>query len=142
METKTCSRCGEEKPLVDFHLRSKKEPWPKSACKDCHRERARGYWVKNPLPKEAQREKNLQSAFGIGIKDYEALLEKQGNRCAICEIDTCASGRNFAVDHDHKTGKIRGLLCKFCNTALGQFKENQTSLLKAVEYLKGNTNGY
>lgn len=142
METKVCTRCKLEKPLGDFHLRSKKEPWLKSACKECHRERARGYWREKPLPKEVQRERNLQRSFGLSIKDYYNLLEKQGSRCAICEIDTCESGRNFAVDHDHVTGKIRGLLCKLCNTALGQFKDNQTVLLKAVEYLKRNENGY
>ena len=141
METKQCSRCREVKPLTEFHLRSKNEPWPKSACKNCHRERARGYWKKKPLPKEIQRERNLQKAFGIGISDYNRILEAQDNCCAICGVNSCAAGRNFAVDHCHKTGIVRGLLCKFCNTALGQFQDNPVILHKAIKYLEKYKNG-
>lgn len=141
METKVCSRCFEEKQTSEFHLRSKKEPYPKSACKDCHRERAKDYWRKNPLPKEVQRERNLQRSFNIGVGDYNNLLESQGACCAICGIGACSSGRNFAVDHDHSTGKIRGLLCQSCNTALGQFKDNQKILQSAILYLERNKDG-
>lgn len=141
MEIKTCTLCGESKPVGDFHLRSKKDPRAKSACKECHRQRARAYWVKNPLPKSVQRERNLKKSFGMNLEDYDSLLEKQGGSCAICGIKRCESGRNFAVDHEHLSGRIRGLLCKHCNTALGQFKDNPTALLKAVEYLKRNENG-
>jgi hypothetical protein len=141
MDTKQCSRCKEIKPVGEFHLRSKTQPWPKSACKDCHRERAKGYWKKNPLPKEVQRERNLKKSFGITIGDYERLLEKQGGVCAICGVSACSSGRNFAVDHCHKSGNIRGLLCKFCNTALGQFQDSKQNLLNAISYLERDDNG-
>lgn len=141
METKVCSRCSEEKPTSEFHLRSKKEPYPKSACKDCHRKRAKDYWRNNPLPKEIQRERNLRRSFNIGVEDYNNLLESQGSCCAICGIDACSSGRNFAVDHDHDTGKIRGLLCQGCNTALGQFRDNQKILQSAILYLERNKDG-
>jgi len=143
MDVKTCTVCGIEKPLTEYAQRGGKEFGLKSACKDCGRARARKYWEKKPLSKEAQREKNLQKSFGIGIKDYNKLLEIQNGCCAICGTDSCASGRNFAVDHNHQTGKIRGLLCKFCNTALGQFKDDTTVLQKAIQYLErenyGNT---
>lgn len=142
METKQCSICKEIKPLTEFHLRSKREPTPKSACIYCHRERAKKYWQKNPLPKDIQRERNLKKSFGIGIQEYNNLLAQQGFQCAICKVESCASGRNFAVDHDHKTGVIRGLLCKFCNTALGQFKDDQKILLNAIQYLEKNKDGY
>lgn len=141
MKTKQCSRCKEVKPLTEFHLRSKKEPWPKSACIQCHRERAKGYWRNNPLPKEVQREKNLRKSFGIGVADYNKLLEEQGGCCAICGTNSCSSGKNFAVDHCHTTGVIRGLLCKFCNTALGQFQDSPEILTKAIAYLEKNTYG-
>lgn len=141
METKQCSRCKETKLISEFHLRSASQPWPKSACKECHRERARGYWKKNPLPKEVQRDRNLRRTFGIGVSDYNRLLEAQNSCCAICGVSSCASGRNFAVDHCHKTGNVRGLLCKFCNTALGQFQDNPVILQKAIKYLEKYKNG-
>ena len=142
MEMKQCSRCKETKPLSEFHLRSKTQPWPKSACKECHRERAKGYWKNNPVPKEVQREKNLRKSFGIGIEDYDELMEAQKGACAICGTTQCASGRNFAVDHCHSTGVIRGLLCKFCNTALGQFQDSPDILAKAIIYLEKTKNGH
>lgn len=141
MDTKQCSRCKKVKQLSDFHLRSKSQPWPKSACKECHRERARGYWKKNPVPKEVQRERNLKKSFGITLAEYNSILEEQGGVCAICGVDACATGRNFAVDHCHATGKIRGLLCQFCNTALGQFRDDKQILLNAVKYLERNEDG-
>lgn len=141
MDTKVCTKCRIEKPLSEFSLRSKKEPYLKSACKDCHRERARGYWKIKPLPKDAQRERNLRKSFGIGVEDYNKLLEAQGWCCAICGAEQCVTGKNFAVDHDHRTGKIRGLLCQFCNTALGKFQDSKKTLLKAIEYLERNTDG-
>lgn len=136
MEIKICTVCGIGKPLTEYHLRSKKQPWPKSACKECHRVRARKHWEKNPLPKEVQRERNLKKSFGIGVKEYDELLTLQDGCCAICGTTSCSSGKNFAVDHDHQTGKVRGLLCKFCNTALGQFKDDTDVLRKAIEYLE------
>jgi hypothetical protein len=141
MDTKVCTKCGVEKPLSEFARRKNSEPSLKSACKECHRERARGYWKIKPLPKEVQRERNLRKSFGIGVEEYNKLLKAQGGSCAICGTYACASGRNFAVDHDHKTGKVRGLLCKFCNTALGQFQDSRDYLLNAIEYLERNADG-
>lgn len=140
-QTKICTRCKVEKPLSEYHLRSKKEPYLKSACIECHRERARGYWRAKPLPKEVQRERNLQRAFGIGVEEYNDLLKAQGNCCAICNKDESLFTRRLAVDHCHTTGKVRGLLCIYCNTALGKFEDNETLLQAAIEYLKRNKHG-
>lgn len=142
MLTKICSKCGVEKPKEEFHLRSPSQPWPKSACKDCQRERARDYWRKKPLPKQIQRDRNLKKSFGIGLEEYNRLLDKQGNCCAICKTTACESGKNFAVDHDHVTGEIRGLLCMYCNTALGKFKDSVETLKNAINYLEKKENGY
>lgn len=78
----------------------------------------------------------------IGIKDfsfqeYEKLLKKQSGVCAICG-DSPGSNRLLCVDHDHNTGKVRGLLCDFCNTKLVSSKHSVELLLKAVVYLRGN----
>lgn len=79
---------------------------------------------------------NRQRAYGITREQYDELLAAQGNRCAICGSDEWP-GKNRAphVDHDHGTGKVRGLLCGKCNTGLGQFDDDPTRLAAAIEYL-------
>lgn len=81
----------------------------------------------------------LRGKFDITLADYSAIVAVQDNKCALCgleETDT-RGGRvkALAVDHDHATGKIRGLLCVACNTGLGKFKDNRDTLLAAVKYL-------
>lgn len=83
----------------------------------------------------------LYRNYGITILNYEEILEKQNNVCAICggtgteRADHSKSKCNLVVDHCHNTNKVRGLLCHTCNTALGQFKDSKQLLQKAIEYL-------
>lgn len=63
------------------------------------------------------------------------MLALQNGVCAIC-ANTCNTGRNLAIDHNHETGAIRGLLCTKCNQGIGQFNENKELFFKAVEYLE------
>lgn len=102
-----------------------------SENKEASRLRTKKWHEDNP---DYQREYDLQRKYGIGIKDYELLLEKQAGLCAICEKE-CPSGRRLAVDHDPETGKIRGLLCHKCNRGLGWFSHDQELLQKALEYI-------
>jgi hypothetical protein len=67
--------------------------------------------------------------------DFERLLKEQDGKCAICLTDKCSSGFRLAVDHNHETGKIRGLLCRDCNQVLGKFKEDIDRFLRAAMYL-------
>lgn len=69
--------------------------------------------------------------------EYARLFNLQGGRCAICGKSYKDESQMLAVDHDHKTGKIRGLLCRKCNFAIGLLQENPVFLLKALLYLKG-----
>lgn len=82
----------------------------------------------------------LQQSFGISLADYGNMLVAQNGKCAICDRQEThmrnGKVKALAVDHDHRTGKIRALLCSDCNTGLGKFQENQEFLLSAVEYLK------
>lgn len=85
-----------------------------------------------------KKDRHLVTTFGISHAMYDELLELQNNRCAICCTDTPSQGRGsvyFNVDHDHKTGAVRGLLCTKCNVGLGHFKDNVDVMAKAVEYL-------
>lgn len=87
------------------------------------------------------RERNRESAwkrrYGITRADYNCLLRTQDSKCAICRSATV--GRNheyFHVDHDHTTGKVRGLLCDLCNRGLGYFKDSRRLLNQAADYLE------
>jgi len=82
----------------------------------------------------AYRKCMLKRRYGITLEQYEAMLESQNGKCAICKGD-CLTGRNLAVDHDHETGKVRGLLCSKCNQGLGQLN-NIELLQRAIDYLK------
>ena len=90
--------------------------------------------------KKCQKEDVRYRTFGITELEYDFLLQLQDYCCAICTIHLESYKKqgyrnNFAVDHCHKTGKIRGLLCDGCNRGLGLFKENTVSLSKAIKYL-------
>ena len=85
---------------------------------------SRAWHVKNP---GGSRKHELMRNFGITPEQYGTQLARQGNKCAICQTDKCPTGRNFAVDHDHATGIIRGLLCSPCNNNLGHFEKARDS---------------
>lgn len=77
----------------------------------------------------------IQTTYGITTEEYRAIYEAQGGKCAICQRATGAS-KKLSVDHDHKTGEVRGLLCTPCNRdVLGHLRDSVTALLRAVRYL-------
>lgn len=86
--------------------------------------------------KKMNRRKMLQTKYGMTISQYETLFNFQKGCCAICSRHKDNFKYNLAVDHDHKTGKIRQLLCPSCNTGLGNFKDSEELLLNAVKYLE------
>jgi hypothetical protein len=97
---------------------------------------------KNPAKIErATRASNLVRRFGLTLAEYEAKLAGQNGACAICGRTTDVRGRRFAVDHDHQTGKIRGLLCFRCNNGLGCYDDNELLLLRALKYLREHRDG-
>lgn len=78
----------------------------------------------------------LKKKYGITLEDYERMEEAQGKRCFICSRDTPGGyGERFHVDHDHKTNKIRKLLCHYCNVSLGGFQDSPRLLRLAIAYL-------
>ena len=80
------------------------------------------------------KEYRLKSKYGITLTENNVLLQKQNNKCKICLVEFSNVTPN--VDHCHTTNKIRGLLCRACNTGLGQFKDNTKLLTKAINYLE------
>ena len=72
--------------------------------------------------------------YGLTVETYDALSQSQNDTCAICN-SVCTGGRRLAVDHDHSTGKTRGLLCAGCNVSLGHLKDSPAVLSTALRYL-------
>lgn len=154
---KKCSKCGEIKEVLEFYKRSDGDGY-QSLCKVCMK-KCRQVYRSDPVKRKREyegrrqhrknnsdyykvmdRKQNLQRNFGISVEQYEALLAAQNNVCAICKKPERAilNGKikNLAVDHCHKTGKIRGLLCCACNRGVGMFNEDEKLCFEAASYLK------
>lgn len=134
---KICKRCNKEKDLNNFELSySKLNPINRrSVCKKC-RNKDRAEF--NSRFGFGLRTNNLRRLYGITPQDYLNMSEKQENKCYICQkINDFGPWQNkLVVDHCHKTGTIRALLCDKCNKGLGQFNDDPELLIKASIYLK------
>lgn len=101
----------------------------KSAYMKAHREAFPDFW-KNT---------HLKRSFGIGLAEYSQMITDRDNKCDICgrpeREERGGKLKSLAVDHDHKTGAVRGLLCSACNQALGKFEDSQALLAAAIRYL-------
>ena len=102
---------------------------------------ARKHRERNP---DSWKNADLKKSFGITLKEYNAMLEKQNGKCAFCGNEErfldrrIGKVRALAVDHCHTTGKVRGLLCQSCNRALGAFADNPLALERAALYLRAH----
>lgn len=98
---------------------------------EMHRNREKQRRTDDPL---YTRRQMLRRQYGMTLEEYESMAQEQGGVCKIC----CGppTSRGLVVDHCHKTGKVRGLLCSTCNTALGQFRDDLWTLYRAVSYLE------
>lgn len=92
------------------------------------------YWENRPENKRKMAYKNLKNKFGLTREQYDSMLLAQSGRCYIC-CDAPTRSKNFHVDHDHKTGAVRKLLCNNCNAVLGWSKENIGRLQNVIAYL-------
>lgn len=136
---KTCSKCKETKPLSEYHKDRSQRDGHRSDCTICARKTKADYMRRNKEKyKKSKRCYNLQRNYGITLEDYGTMFDGQQGRCKICGKHEDDQDRSLAVDHCHDTGDIRGLLCSNCNRSLGYFNDNIDSLLKAIEYLKGD----
>ena len=113
-----------------------RENHSRGLCNSCARAKAYKYKKEQvsetQIKKDTQRKDyNLSIKYNIGIDDYNLILEVQDYKCMICK-----QIKKLSVDHNHKTGQIRGLLCHNCNVGLGNFKDNCDYLKTAIEYLK------
>jgi hypothetical protein len=101
---------------------------------EANRAKARAYYHQN---KERIRVQGIACRFGLSANEYRGMLAQQGGVCAIC-CQFCSARKHLAVDHCHKTGKVRGLLCNSCNTGLGMLQDSARLLAAAQAYLAGH----
>jgi hypothetical protein len=161
---KPCTKCHETKPAEQFtRVNGKKAPKHglSSWCKSCQSEVAKKWNRANPEKCKANfrkwakkdngayyqankerlapliRRSNLKLRYGITPEQYEQMFRDQNGVCAICSEPPLKE--RLCVDHDHKTGAVRELLCKDCNVAIARFRENPDSLAAAINYLNKHT---
>lgn len=129
---KRCSSCGDDKRLSDFHKASNRPDGLNPQCKSC-----RSAYGRATYSVGVQRDKNLRANYGISLEDFEGMLWVQDNRCAICAEVLLPPGVCGAhVDHDHASGRVRGILCHDCNLGLGRFHDDPEALRSAASYLE------
>lgn len=161
LPSKVCVGCQTPKPQLAFHVDRKMRDRLKKKCKTCtqrpgvvaastrrYRDNVGGYrdrvlaGVKARQTPAVKRAQHLHEKYGITTFDFDDLLAAQGGRCGICKTDKPVANRGglangWCVDHDHSTGKIRGVLCQGCNTGLGSFRDSADALTNAAAYLRG-----
>ncbi len=151
---KKCSKkhCGEFRSKGDFNKDSSSPDGLGYVCKHCRtkyrrqqeiQERTTAYNKKyaldNPELMRAKDQKNsLKRFWNMTPEQFETLKTKQGGTCALCDKTESNPHKRLCIDHDHMTGKIRGLLCDNHNRAIGLFKDSIEDLEAAVEYLKSH----
>lgn len=150
-----CSTCKVNKKPEDFYLNSsprhKKRLGRCYDCKECRKKdrekqetkelrkksRERFRFINPEEALRQRRDANLRLNYGITNDDYDRILLSQGGGCAICGSKQPGGrhGQRFHVDHCHRTGKVRGLLCHKCNIGLGSFNDDYCIVYKAGEYI-------
>ena len=134
---KTCGFCRIE--FTRYASEVKKNKGVLYCSQKCAKEARQVYLVKyRDLYRQRDKERDytskLMKRYGITAEQYSTMLTAQGGRCAICG-NPQPNKRRLSVDHDHTTGKVRSLLCSFCNRGLGYFQDSTNLLSKAMEYL-------
>jgi hypothetical protein len=119
---KTCNRCFEEKPYSEFYEKTNMKDGYRNQCKVC------------------VRSGRVAKRFDLTLDHLNRMKAEHSGECDICGSEETAivygTTKTLAVDHCHKTGRIRGFLCQNCNTALGKFNDDIELLKSAIEYLK------
>lgn len=136
--TKLCPNCTVRKYYKEFSYRpdGRLESW----CRNCKNISAKERRKRHYLGKERERSWKRRGIFNesgeyFTEQDYTRWLDKQQNKCAICFKDGISFQRKLAVDHDHKTGLGRGLLCFKCNKGIGHFDEQASLFNRIITYL-------
>jgi hypothetical protein len=156
--TKICCKCKQCKPLEEFTRDKKNKDGRTYDCKACRSVIYKQWMADNPEKVKATRDKNwayrkdyyqrpeqklkyrkrfIEKKYGISYDEYEKMVDEQGNVCYICNRpEPQERNEHLAVDHNHKTGKVRGLLCSRCNRVIGLLEEDLQLIEKLKNYIK------
>jgi hypothetical protein len=161
---KVCRLCGVEKPLDVFYRAAGMRDGLRSECKACNlairaeknaanpqpnRDRVKRWqqanrdkylakqreYVESGRKAIANRKSHLKRKYGLTVEQYDQMLEAQGRSCAICGRPQ-PTWTSLHVDHDHETGRVRGLLCFRCNNAIGDLDDSPDRFVLVAEYLE------
>jgi hypothetical protein len=127
MSTKLCTKCNTAKPNTDFYFQ-KKRGYLSGYCKPCSKNCVIEYHKNN---RKKHKLYSIKKKYGLNENEYNNFLKKYKNKCAVC----LTNKTKLCVDHCHKSGKIRGILCTNCNVALGQVNDSIKILSKLINYL-------
>lgn len=130
---RVCFSCRKELPYESFAKDSQRTDGAQRECRHCCAAR-KSAWNKTEAGKRSAAATKLRQRFGLTLEDYERMYEEQAGKCLTCDSSESHRGHRLAVDHCHTTGKVRGLLCKSCNVALGNARENPNILRRLAEY--------
>jgi len=151
MKTKICTKCGKEKPLAEFYKSAKGRGGVEADCKLCrlsymkeqrkteHFKKTRKKYTETDIYRVSQRKARLKFKYNLSLEQHSKMYLEQNGCCLICKRPVKLE--KIHTDHNHITGKIRGLLCRECNLGLGYFfadEKNEEILLQAVTYIKNN----
>ncbi len=131
---KRCTKCNIMKMFKDFYTNGAKglHCW----CKECEKAKRKKYCKANKEKMTlAHRKWCIKNTYGMTLEQYDQMFEDQGGVCKTCG-KVNRDGRRLYIDHDHETGKVRGLLCHRCNSLLGYVKDDIDILQNMIAYLK------
>ena len=148
-QIKECTKCHISKDPNQFRKNDRLKSGLNSWCKNCENlatrsryiprgDNKRGKGIKPPISKTRDyiRNQSYKSAYSITLEDYTNMYNEQEGKCKICSEERNAGGnKGLVIDHCHKTGKVRGLLCPSCNSAIGKLKEDPEIFKLAMNYL-------
>ncbi len=154
MKKKICTKCKKQKSFSEFAKDKSRKDGCYPQCKKCKRKkykeysqqleakrRKRKYMKKYDAKRKLEvKEKNLINKYGMTLKEWNKMFQKQKGECAICGIHQSELHWGLCVDHNHKTGYIRGLLCHKCNDGMGRLRADEGThiLEQAINYIKKN----
>ena len=127
---KICLRCGEEKNINEFSILKKGKLGRHPNCKKCRRYYQNNRYKEGLVKKIPYNYSKQLKTYGLTIDNYNEMCDIQKGKCLICKQENV-----LIVDHCHKSGKVRGLLCQKCNKGIGHFQDNILFFQNAINYL-------
>lgn len=143
---KVCTCCKEEVGLASFSFRKGSGKY-RNECNPCRSKKYMEKYKDDPVVRKRNRlnSRNYNiKKYGISVEDFHRMMDEQKGQCLICSSEFCASAemadifKVACIDHCHESGKVRGLLCRPCNSGLGHFKDNPLLLELAAGYLRNH----